>query len=145
MSSQTYRYFRGKPLYPFGYGLSYTTFSYDKLEVEQNHSVGEPLQLSVTVKNTGQLAGDEVVQVYVSHKNAPVTVPLRSLKAFKRIHLQAGEAQTLNFTLPAEAFSVINNENDRVILPGEFEISVGGGQPDEKTTTAVLKTQVMLQ
>src|SRR5690606_34224977 len=90
VSTQTYRYFPGEVLYPFGYGLSYTTFSYSDLELEENQQAGDSVRVSVRLKNTGSLDGDEVVQVYVSHLNAPVRVPIRSLQAFDRIHLKAG-------------------------------------------------------
>ncbi|MCB0631558.1 MAG: glycoside hydrolase family 3 C-terminal domain-containing protein [Saprospiraceae bacterium] len=129
MSTQTYRYFTGTPLYPFGYGLSYTTFSYDQLEVPKQLTAGEDITISVQLTNTGELAGDEVVQLYLAHQNAAVRTPIRELKSFKRIHLDAGESQTVSFELPANALAVLNEANEWEILPGEVEIAVGGGQP----------------
>lgn len=148
LSSQTYRYFKGEPLYPFGYGLSYTSFQYDSLQVGQEHQVGDTLYASVKVKNTGKMAGDEVVQLYVSNKNAPVPVPIRSLKGFQRIHLNPGETQTVDFVIPADAFSVINEQYKKVVLPGDYTIAIGGGQPDskaEESGTKVLKADITLR
>jgi len=129
ISTQTYRYFKGEPLYPFGYGLSYTSFSYDKLESDEQTTIGDSVKLNVTVTNTGKSEGDEVVQVYLSNKSASVLVPLRALKGFKRIHLLPGETKTVPFILSPDAFALINEKNEKVILPGKFEISAGGGQP----------------
>ncbi len=134
MTSQTYRYFKGEPLYPFGYGLSYTSFKYDKLKMKDEYKAGDTVNISVDVKNDGKLAGDEVVQVYVSDLNSHVTVPIRSLKGFKRIHLQPGETQTIEFNIQSDAFSIINDNNERIIIPGQFKVSIGGGQPDSKGT-----------
>lgn len=148
LSSQTYRYFRGEPLYPFGYGLSYTSFQYDGLKVNQEYKVGETLNISLNVKNTGKMAGDEVVQLYVSNNNAPVPVPIRSLKGFKRIHLLLGETKTVDFTIPAEAFTVIDDQHEQVVLPGAYTIAVGGGQPDSKAAESgadVLKANITLK
>ena len=147
LTSQTYRYFKGKPLYPFGYGLSYTSFGYDNLKINSEYETGDTVNLSVDLKNTGEVAGDEVVQVYISNLDAPVPVPIRSLKGFKRIHLKPGEVKTVNFVILPEAFSIINDENERVILPGNFELFVGGGQPESKGTEAgvnVLKANLTL-
>ncbi|OHB57477.1 MAG: glucan 1,4-alpha-glucosidase [Planctomycetes bacterium RBG_13_44_8b] len=147
ISRQTYRYFKGKPLYPFGYGLSYTSFRYDNLKVAETHKIGETVRISVNVKNTGELAGDEVVQLYLSNLNAPVAVPARSLKGFRRIYLLPGEAKTVEFSIPSDAFSIINEKNEREILPGQFEISVGGRQPVQEFDPAesnVLKARITL-
>jgi beta-glucosidase len=133
ITNQTYRYYNGVPLYPFGYGLSYTTFEYSG--ITSKVVADDSVQITATVKNTGSLAGDEVVQVYVLNKSRDSRSPLRSLAAFRRIHLQPGESQEVNFTLTNQ--QVINKQN-----PGQIEISVGGGQPDTriKTTSNVLKT-----
>ena len=93
------------------------------------------------------MAGDEVVQLYLSNLNALVAVPLRCLKGFKRIHLLPGESKTVEFSIPPLAFSIINDKNKREILPGQFEISVGGRQPVQKTDPAesnVLTTKITL-
>jgi beta-glucosidase len=146
MAGRTYRYFNGEPLYPFGFGLSYTSFNYDNLKVKTEQSVDDTLRISIEVKNTGKLAGDEVVQVYSSCLNAPVPMPLRSLVGFQRIQLLPGEAKKVNFLISPAAFSIINDKNERVVLPGEFEISVGGRQPQgiPAKDTGILKAIINL-
>ena len=137
MSGHTYRYFNGEPLYPFGYGLSYTSFTYNNLKVAERYKAGDTVKVSVKVKNSGKRAGDEVVQLYVSDLEAPVPVPIRALKGFKRIHLLPGETKRVDFALPSDAFSVITNQNERKVLPGKFSISVGGGQPGYKESNSL--------
>jgi beta-glucosidase len=147
MKNRTYRYFTGEPLYPFGYGMSYTTFSYKKLQVKGQIAIGDSVKVSVNVKNTGKIAGDEVVQLYLSNLSASVPIPIHALKAFKRIHLLPGETKTVWFTVPPDAFSIIDNNNKKVILPGKFEICVGGKQPENKTIindSGILKSEVTL-
>ena len=144
LTKQTYRYFKGKPLYPFGYGLSYTTFAYENLNSTETHKVGDSIKVSVDVRNRGKMAGDEVVQLYVSNKSATVPVPIRSLKGFKRIHLQPGEIKSVEFVLPPDAFSIIDDQNKRVVLPGEFELFVGGSQPLKDGSNGTL-ARIILQ
>jgi beta-glucosidase len=129
MDNRTYRYFRGEPLYEFGHGLSYTTFKYSKLKVTSKLGTEQPVSVSVNVKNTGKIAGDEVVQLYVSVQGASVPVPIRSLKGFKRIHLAPGESKTVQFELKPDSFSIIDENFARVIKPGKFLITAGGHQP----------------
>jgi beta-glucosidase len=133
MENRTYRYFNGEPLYAFGFGLSYTTFKYSKCSAAKTINPGDDLKVTVDVKNTGKVSGDEVVQLYLSNLSASVPVPIRALKGFKRIHLNPGETKTVTFTVTPDAFSVINEQNKRVVEPGIFEISVGGGQPKQGT------------
>jgi beta-glucosidase len=129
MKNRTYRYFNGEVLYPFGYGLSYTSFAYSKLVLAKNYNVGDSVKVSVKVKNTGKKAGDEVVQLYLSNLSADVPVPLRSLKGFKRIYLRPGEEKSVVFSLSPDAFSVIDNNNKKVVKPGKFQVTVGGHSP----------------
>lgn len=137
MAGRTYRYFEGEPLYPFGYGLSYTSFKYDNLKVDEEYKIGEAVTITVDVKNTGDLAGDEVVQLYLSNLNKAVPIPIRSLKGFRRIHLRPGKTKTVKFIISPDAFSIINNENEKVTLSGQYVISVGGGQPESKMDSMV--------
>jgi beta-glucosidase len=132
MVNRTYRYFKGKPLYSFGYGLSYTSFLYSNFKVNPNYKTGDSVNLSVDIKNTGKVTGDEVVQLYLSNITAKVPVPIYSLKGFKRINLLPGEVKTVHFTIPPEAFSLIDEQNKKVIVPGDFEISIGGNLPTDK-------------
>jgi len=130
MAGRTYRYFRGEPLFPFGYGLSYTTFAYSNLRLSaRTIAPSETLTVSVDVQNVGQLAGDEVVQLYVSDIAASVPVPIRQLAGFMRLHLATGEKQTVTFTLAPRQLSLIDDAGRRVIEPGEFQVAVGGRQP----------------
>lgn len=129
MKGRTYRYFDGEPLYQFGYGLSYTTFSYDKLTVDKQCKSCDSVELSVDVRNTGKIVGDEVVQIYLRNLTATVPVPRYTLVGFKRVFLQPGEVRKVTFSVPSRAFSVINEHNERVVIPGRFEIFAGGSQP----------------
>jgi beta-glucosidase len=144
MRGRTYRYFTGEPLYPFGFGLSYTTFTYDSLELSaQKIKTGESLQVSATVQNTGDLSGDEVVQLYITNLKSSYPVPIRSLGGIKRVFLKPGEGQSVSFTISPEQLSVIDDKGRRIVEPGEFLISIGGKQPgftghlDAKTTGIV--------
>ena len=129
MDNRTYRYFRGEALFPFGYGLSYTTFKYSKFRVMSQTGTESPVTVSVRVKNTGKMAGDEVVQCYVTVVDHTVPVPTRSLKGFKRIYLAPGEVKTVEVILPPESFSVIDENFTRVVKPGRYLITAGGLQP----------------
>ena len=129
MANRTYRYFNGTPLYPFGYGLSYTTFVYSDLVMPEKAVAGTEVKVSVTVTNTGKIAGDEVVQLYLTDEKATSPRPLRQLEGFDRITLRPGESRKVEFTLKPEQFSIINNKDARVIEPGWVTVSIGGSQP----------------
>ena len=130
MANRTYRYFTGKPLYPFGYGLSYTKFSYSNLTVpQQGIAAGKPVETDVTVTNTGKIPGDEVVQLYL--KFPPVKgSPLIALRGFERIHLDPGASQTVHFELKQRDLGMVSEDGNPMIAPGDYTISLGGGQPD---------------
>lgn len=128
MKGRTYRYFSGEPLYPFGYGLSYTSFSYGKPKLNKTRfKAGEPVELTVDVRNSGSRDSDEVVQLYVSRKGDGA--PIRSLKHFQRVHLKAGETRKLSFRLDAQALSIVDASGTRIVPPGAADIWIGGGQP----------------
>ena len=134
MAGRTYRYFQGEPLYPFGFGLSYTTFAYENLEIAKHEvTPGESIKVSATVTNTGQREGDEVVQVYLRDVEASVPHPIRAMIGFERIHLDAGKSKTVSFTIAAKQMDVFDDDGKRFSEPGEFEVSVGGGQPIDTT------------
>jgi beta-glucosidase len=150
MEGRTYRYFKGEPLYPFGFGLSYTKFAYDNLRLSAARiKAGEGLTISAEVRNAGEREGDEVVEVYLSHAAASVPVPIRSLAGVSRVTLKPGEKQTVSFTLTPEQLSVIDNNGRRVVEPGEFSVTVGGKQPgfkghaDAQTTGVVVSRFVV--
>ncbi|NMB45720.1 MAG: glycoside hydrolase family 3 protein [Firmicutes bacterium] len=130
MGNRTYRYFKDEPLYPFGHGLSYTTFGYKDLRLaESTIQAGEDIQVQVTVENTGKCPGDEVVQLYLTDLEASVPVPLRSLQGFQRIYLAPGEKKTVSFTLTPYQMALVDYSGQRVVEPGKFLVAVGGKQP----------------
>lgn len=137
MQGRTYKYFTEEPLYPFGYGLSYTTFEYSKLKIQKKARVGESIQASVKVTNTGVTDGDEVVQLYVKDLEASTPRPKYQLEGFERIMLKAGESKSVVFELKPRQFSIIGKDEKRVIEPGDFEIYVGGSQPVGKGANAI--------
>jgi hypothetical protein len=127
MKGRTYRYFTGAPLYPFGHGLSYSSFAYARLAVPRTAAVGAPVAVSVEVRNSGTMAADEVVQLYVTDVEASGPVPLRALKGFQRISLAPGGKRVVRFTLDDRAFSLVGNDGRRIVEPGRFTVAVGGG------------------
>jgi beta-glucosidase len=143
MDGRTYRYFGGEPLFPFGHGLSYTTFAYSELELPGFVQAGIDVQLSVTVENSGPVAGEEVVQLYLSDLDASVLVPIRSLAGVQRIFLQPGEQRRLTFTLTPRQFTLIDAQMERTVEPGLFEVSVGGKQPGFAGTADAPTTKVV--
>jgi beta-glucosidase len=144
MQGRTYRYFKGDPLYPFGHGLSYTTFRYDDLRLSAPRvRAGRGLTVSANVTNAGTRAGEEVVQLYVTDSASAYPIPVRSLAGLTRIKLNPGETRRVSFNIEPRQLSVIDDRGRRVVEPGEFIVSVGGKQPgfkgnaDARTTGAV--------
>jgi len=139
MQGRTYRYFKGTPLYPFGYGLSYTTFEYSNLVANETAGTDTPLNVTVEVKNTGKVDGEEVVQLYVSNKTSKIEVPIVALKGFQRINLKKGEQKSVTFKLNPENFSTTNGDAKQVVEPGTFEIAVGGAVPGKNSLVKTIK------
>jgi len=134
MKNRTYRYFGGETLYSFGFGLSYSDFSYDNLTISnKNPKAGEKVTVTVDVTNNSDIAGDEVAQIYVSATGAPFDTPIYDLRGFHRMKIGAKETKTVSFTLTSRNLSLINNKGERVILPLEFMIFVGGSCPDKSS------------
>jgi beta-glucosidase len=130
MKGRTYRYFEKEPLWPFGYGLSYTTFKYSGLTLPAAPiGPSNPLNARVTVTNVGKLAGDEVAQLYVKFPDV-AGAPLRALRGFKRIHLAPGASQVVEFHLQGRDLSMVTDAGEIIIARGRYALSVGGGQPD---------------
>ncbi|HUR65420.1 MAG TPA: glycoside hydrolase family 3 C-terminal domain-containing protein [Chitinophagaceae bacterium] len=147
MEGRTYRYFKGEALYPFGYGLSYTSFNYSGLTAPASLTKNKKLTVTVTVKNTGQQDGEEVVQLYLSHDHKG-KAPLRALKGFQRIFLKAGKAQLVSFTLTPEQLSLVNEADGKFYQPiDNITVSVGGGQPGikNKTTSNVISKAITVR
>ena len=129
MAGRTYRYFTGQPLWPFGYGLSYTSFRYGGLTLPTAPlAAGAPLDAAVKVTNTGKVAGDEVVQLYLQFPDVP-GAPIRALRGFQRIHLAAGASRIVRFHLARRDLSMVTGDGDRIVAGGNYTVSVGGGQP----------------
>jgi beta-glucosidase len=130
-NGRTYMYFKGKPIYPFGYGLSYTTFEYSHINIEkQAVTIGETINVELNIKNTGRYDGDEVVQLYLKAMNPKEIRPIRELRNFQRIHLKKGETQIVRFTLDKNALSYWTSDNRFAVDPGEYEIQIGASSAD---------------
>jgi len=129
MKGRTYRYFEGEPLFPFGYGLSYTSFAYRNLDLPEQAKIGDTVRVSVEVENTGKVAGEEVVQIYVSNTEASRPAPIRALAGFQRVFLRPKERKKVTFTLQPRQFTAISVNGKRIQQPDLFEISAGGNQP----------------
>ncbi len=137
MKNRTYRYYSGEPLYPFGYGLSYSTFSYSNLKVTPLAPKAEgPLTVGVTVTNSGKVKGDEVVELYLTSPatSAGQPAPIRALKGFRRVTLEAGASSNVDFVLDSRDLSSVRTDGTRVVAPGKYQLSVGGSQPGGPTT-----------
>jgi len=132
MENRTYRYFKGEVRYPFGYGLSYTNFSYSPLENDAVLQTGTTIQISTTVKNIGKMDGDEVVQLYVINpQDKNKRTPIHALKGFKRIHLKKGESTKVSFTLSPEELALTDSDGNLTESAKKVEIYIGGGQPNK--------------
>ncbi len=130
MQGRTYRYFKGAPLYPFGFGLSYSKFNYSNLRFSSKAvKAGDSITVSAEVQNISDRAGEEVAQLYLSDLASSVPTAIRSLAGFNRIHLEAGEKRRVSFTLTPRQMSLIDDSGRRVIEPGKFMVSIGGKQP----------------
>ncbi len=148
MKGRTYRYFDGEPLWPFGYGLSYTSFSYSDLALPNGSlNAGDPLDASVTVTNTGKVAGDEVVQLYLKFPDIP-GAPIRALRGFQRIHLEPGAKQTVDFHLTPRDLSMVTEAGDIIVAEGNYTVWIGGGQPNTGVPSTSgsfgIKSQIIL-
>ena len=135
MENRTYRYFKGKPLFGFGYGLSYTSFQYRDFKVPENIPSGKEVNLSVKITNTGKVESDEVAQLYVMHSDATIKSAKKVLKGFQRVSLAPGASKMVSFKLLPDDLSYINADGEKKALKGKVKLSVGGSQPDE-----ILKT-----
>ncbi len=142
MKGRTYRYFTGTPLYPFGYGLSYTSFSYSGLKVPADAvQAGSPSVVEATVTNTGKSAGDEVAQLYLRFPDVP-GAPLLALRGFERVHLEPGASTTVHFELKPRDMSMVTAAGEPIVAAGTYTVSVGGGQPNTEAPVATGTLQV---
>ncbi len=129
MKGRTYRYFTGQPLFPFGYGLSYSKFAYSNVKLSSSTvSAGAGLQVDADIRNTGSIAGDEVAQLYLIFPNLP-GAPIRALRGFQRVSVAPGNTAHVSFKLDPRDLSYVNEAGERVVTAGSYRIFVGGGQP----------------
>ncbi|MBJ7880651.1 glycoside hydrolase family 3 protein [Gelidibacter salicanalis] len=146
MENRTYKYFTGDPLFPFGHGLSYTSFAYTNLNIPDEVTINNDINVDVEVRNTGVVDGDEVVQLYVSHKGKE-NAATRTLVGFERIHLKAGEAKKVMFIISPKSYALISENGESLLEPGSLELSVGGKQPGFKgiadTATSGVITKII--
>ena len=134
MKGRTYRYMTKEPMYPFGFGLSYTDFEFSSAgPASLELAPGQSTRLTVTVRNTGKTAAEEVVQLYVSDLESSVDVPVSSLRAFRRIRLEPGEATDLEFTVDTKMLEMVDNDGNSVLEPGDFRITIGGSSPGPRS------------
>jgi len=141
MKNRTYRYYTGKPLWGFGYGLSYTNFSYGAAKLESAEvKAGDAVKVSVTVTNSGKVAGDEVVEAYL--KTPQVGGPLQSLVGFERVHLEAGASKDVTLTIDPRQLSSVDEKGSRNILAGSYKLTVAGAQPQEAKSKAEVAFKV---
>jgi len=133
MNGRTYRYMTEEPLYPFGFGLSYSKFDYSELQLDKTTlAIGDSLNLSLTLTNCGGSDSAEVAQFYLSDIQASTIVPLHHLIGFERVMLKAGESKTLKFTVTPEMMSFFNDDGVLTLEPGEFRLEVGGCSPSKR-------------
>ncbi|HQL70042.1 MAG TPA: fibronectin type III-like domain-contianing protein, partial [Bacteroidales bacterium] len=126
----------GQALFPFGFGLSYTSFSYSKLKLsEQVIRIGDSVVVSVNITNTGKIPGDEVVQLYLHDELATVARPVKELKGFRRIHLLPGETQEVSFVIPSEMLAMYDASMKKTIEPGRFSVMIGASSKDIRQRT----------
>lgn len=146
MNGRTYRYFKGEALYPFGYGLSYTNFTYRNIKSATQVKRGSNVKVTVAVQNTGKADGEEVVQLYLSYPNVKDRAPLKALKGFRRIFLKKGETKVIDFTLTPEQLSLVGENGQSYQPRGKAVISIGGGQPGvkNKTTSNVVSKSITI-
>jgi len=138
MENRTYRYFKGKPEYAFGYGMSYTTYKCSNIQIVKTD--GMNIQVEVTVENTGAMDGDEVVELYVSAADKKMNPAIRSLKGFQRVHLAVGEKKVISFVLDTMNWAATSPDGQARKPQGTYTISVGGSQPDDAIFNGIVET-----
>lgn len=134
MTNRTYRYMEKDPLFPFGFGLSYTQFEYSGLKVSPEQlASGQSVTVEATITNTGNFKGEEVVQLYLTDLAASVVMPKYALKGFQRISLWPGASKTVNFTLTPDMMKIVNEQGERVLEKGAFKVYVSGSSPSQRS------------
>lgn len=138
MKGRTYRYLEKEPLYPFGYGLSYSKFKHSNLSISaKTVNIGEPIKISVDIENIGEFDSDEVVQLYLKDMDSSVRCPIVRLEGFKRLCYKKGSKTNVKFEITPRQMAVIDDNGDQIIEPGRFKIYIGGSQPDQRSKMLV--------
>jgi beta-glucosidase len=150
MKGRTYRYMTEKPLYPFGFGLSYTSFRFDEITLSaQSIAHNEVITADVTVTNTGKRNAEEVVQIYVVKDDRGADDPLCSLRAFRRVYIPAGKSATIEFELSAAAFETINAKGESTLVPGSYTVIAADAAPvlvaTEKGAPSPVRTTIKVR
>jgi beta-glucosidase len=131
---------KNEPLYPFGYGLSYTSFSYSDIIIENNYSSNQTVTAKIEISNSGKLTGKEVVQLYINDCFASITRPVKELKGFEIVKLEPGESKEVTFTLTDKEFGFYDNQGEWIVEPGEFNIYIGGDSMTKNQVKIELKS-----
>jgi beta-glucosidase len=135
MKGRTYRYMTEEPLYPFGFGLSYTSYTYSNIKIDKEKIIkGKSVKVLATVTNTGKVSGEEVVQLYITDLKTSVPTPIFSLKSMKRIKLAAGESKEVAFEVTPQMMELVTETGDKIIEPGDFKVYISGSSPSELST-----------
>ena len=143
MKGRTYRYLTEKPLFAFGYGLSYTTFTYSPIRLtSDSFKAGDPIHVDAEVKNTGKIAGDEVVELYLTQPHTEIS-PIVALAGFTRVHLAPNQSTKVGFDLDARSLGEVGVDGKRVIQPGEYTLSVGGSQPGGPSNSSTVAFSIV--
>jgi len=130
MKGRTYRYMTEEPLYPFGFGLSYTTYNYSNIKTDKDKiKKGQSVQVTATVTNTGKTAGEEVAQLYITDVKASAPTPLYALKGTKRVKLAPGESKEVSFEVTPQMMELVTITGDKIIEPGDFNVYIAGSTP----------------
>tara|TARA_Y100000022_G_scaffold95020_1_gene81944 strand:+ start:31 stop:480 length:450 start_codon:yes stop_codon:yes gene_type:complete len=134
MENRTYKFTNHKPMYPFGFGLSYSNFVYKDLSLKKNKiSVGDSIELNFEIHNNSMVPGEEVIQIYIKDILASFRTPNSSLIYFDKVYLDSGEKKTISIVIDKDMMSTYNNKGIKVIEPGNFKIFVGGSSPGERS------------
>jgi len=132
MKGRTYRYMTEEPLYPFGFGLSYTSFAYSNIRMDKDKiKKGQSVKATATVTNNGKVSGEEVAQLYITDLKTSVETPLYALKGMKRVKLNPGESKEVSFEVTPGMMELVTETGDKIIEPGDFKVYISGSTPSE--------------
>jgi len=145
MENRTYRYYKGEVLYPFGFGLSYSTFNYSQLKAPESLQQGSNFEVSVSISNTSDIDGTEVVQLFLSMPDAPVKTPIRDLRGFKKVSIDAGKSVEVSFSLTKDMLQYVDNQGKFQDYSGQLQLTIGSGQEGHVPEQALVKTSIAIE